>query len=238
MRGARRAAGRQPREAARSVPRVALAVLILLSVGVAGCATPGTSPGGTGTPVTPANGSPRGSARDVSLDGAGLPTLAPDEVRNRVPPRVRLPGLGIDLPVVAPPRNPDHFPACNVAEYLPGLSRPGHPGATFIYAHARPGMFLPILDAARSNRGHSLLGIRVDVFTSDDRRFTYEITDVRRHVRSLDFAYRISAEQLILQTSEGPVGTPGKTVVIAVPRSEEPATADDARPEAHPVTCE
>lgn len=82
-----------------------------------------------------------------------------------------------------------------------------------------------------------MVGIRVDVFTSDDRRFTYEVTEVRRHVISLDEAYRVTAEQLILQTSEGPHGTPGKTMLVARPLDEAAAQPDEAHPEANPVRC-
>jgi hypothetical protein len=156
---------------------------------------------------------------------------------NRVPTRVRVPQLRIDLPIVAPPPEPDHFPWCNVAEYVPAMSRPGRPGTTFLYAHARAGMFLPILEASRLRSGRSMIGARVEVYTSDDRLFTYDVTEVRRHVVSLEFAYRATAEQLILQTSEGPRGTPGKTMLIAAPRDEQRASRTDATPDAHPVSC-
>ena len=97
---------------------------------------------------------PRGS-----LPHAALPTLLPETVLNRVPTRLRIRALGIDLPVVAPPTGPDHFPYCNVAEFLPTLSRPGRPGATYVYAHARAGMFLQLLERSRTNHGRSLLGL-------------------------------------------------------------------------------
>jgi hypothetical protein len=161
----------------------------------------------------------------------------PESVLNRVPTRVRVPDLHIDLPVVKPPPDPDHFPFCNVAEYLPSMSRPGRPGTTYLYAHAREGMFLPILEASRIADGRSMLGMRVDVYTSDGRRFDYEVSEVRRHVVSLDFAFRATSEQLILQTSEGPRGTPEKTTVIAAPRDERPATSGEALPTADPVRC-
>jgi hypothetical protein len=172
-----------------------------------------------------------------TMADAGLPTLVPESVLNRVPTRVRVPDLRIDLPVIAPPQDPEHFPFCDVAEYLPSMSRPGRPGTTYLYAHAREGMFLPILEASRIAGGRSMLGMRVDVFTSDGRRFTYEVSEVRRHVVSLEFAFRATTEQLILQTSEGPRGTPEKVTVIAVPREERPATSAEALPDADPVNC-
>jgi hypothetical protein len=181
------------------------------------------------------NASPGVPARTGAID---LPTLLPEAVRNRVPTRVRIPDLAIDLPVIVPPSDPGHYPYCNVAEFLPTMSRPGRPGTTFIYAHARRGMFLPILEASRVRDGRSMLGISIDVYTDDDRRFTYEVAEVRRHVTSLESAYLETAPQLILQTSEGPHGTPGKTMLVATPTGETAADPDDSHPTAAPIACD
>ena len=183
-------------------------------------------------------GSPTPTAgEDVGLSGAGLPTLIPDAIRFRVPTRVRIRELGIDLAVVEPPDAPRHFPFCGVAEYLPSMSRPGRPGTTFVYAHARSGMFLRILEASRVNEGRSLLGLTVEVFTSDDRRFTYRVTDVRRHVVSLESLFLATTEQLVLQTSEGPRGTIPKVMLVAAPEGERAADPAAAHPTAKPVRC-
>jgi hypothetical protein len=227
----------QGRQALRAVACLAFAAL--LGVTASGCDAAAESRPGVGTPATASvpPSRPAGTG-DPTLEGAGLPTLAPPAVMSRVPTRIRVPKLGIDLAVVQPADASGRFPACDVAEFLPTLSRPGRPGPTFIYAHARPGMFLPILDAALVDRGRDLIGLVVHVFTNDEIRFSYEITEVRRHVESLDFAYRTASEQLILQTSEGPVGTRGKTIAIAVPLGSEPAAPGEARPRAVPVRCD
>ena len=214
----------------------ALAVLI-------GCSARAVSrgPGEPGPTVAPASASPSrttAAATDVTLDGAGLPTLLPDAISQRVPTRVVVRELGIDLPVVRPPPDPNHYPYCNAAEFLPTLSVPGRPGPTFLYAHARAGMFLPILEASRIADGRAMIGDRVEVYTSDDRVFEYTVTTVQRHVTSLDAAYRDIAEQLILQTSEGPHGTIPKTMVIAAPNGDEPADHADAHPRTHVVRCD
>jgi hypothetical protein len=214
-----------------------LAGLAIAALAVAACASVGAGDQSTGPSATAAPRPSEGLPESPSSSDTVLPTLLPDSVLDRVPTRVRVPALGIDLPVVSPPSGAHHFPYCNVAEYLPRMSRPGRPGTTFLYAHARPGMFLPILEASHLNGGRSLVGLRVDVFASDDRRFTYEVVDVLRHVVSLDFAYRETAEQLILQTSEGPSGTAGKTMLIALPRGEAVAGPAEARPTADPVPC-
>ena len=212
----------------------ALAVALLCSSAVAPSRT-STSPtvaSQTDASDAPPSG-PLASSRVVTV----LPTLVPDSVLNRTPTRVVVPRFEIDLPVIEPPPDPDHFPYCNVAEYLPTMSRPGRPGTTYLYAHARSGMFLPILEAAEKGGRRSMVGMRVEVYTSDDRLFTYLVTEVVRHVESLDLAFRATSEQLILQTSEGPVGTPGKTVLIARPDGERAASTVEAQPSARPVRC-
>jgi hypothetical protein len=171
-----------------------------------------------------------------------LPTLAPSAslapssgpVVARVASRVVVPALRIDLPVVRPPNDPDHFPYCAVAEYLPQLSQPGFPGTTYLYAHAREGMFLPLLRTADAK----MLGMLVQVYTSDNLVFLYEITRVLRNQASLDIAFEATDEQLMLQTSEGPRGTIGKTMIIARPLSVGPADPKAAHPTAKPVACQ
>ena len=96
--------------------------------------------------------------------------------------RVVIPALGIDLPVVTSPPN-EHFPLCNVAEYLVlgrALAYPGLPQATYLYAHARTGMFLPLLTQSQVNNGAAMIGMWVEVYTDDNQRHVYEISQVIR----------------------------------------------------------
>jgi hypothetical protein len=95
--------------------------------------------------------------------------------------------LGIDLPIVKPPSNTS-YPLCNVAEYIQELGQPGQGRATYLYGHARTGMFLPILDASKVDDGAAMIGMLVEVYTSDDQLFLYEIVEVRRHQTTLDDA--------------------------------------------------
>lgn len=177
-----------------------------------------------------------------------LPTPAPSAppspssgpVVARVATRVVVPALRIDLPVVRPPNDPDHFPYCNVAEYIPDLSQPGFPGTTYLYAHAREGMFLPLLLQSRIDNGSAMLGMLVQVYTSDNQVFLYEITRVLRHQSEV---YNEPEEQLVLQTSEGPrKGLPGYTglltMVVARPLSVGPADPAAANPTPKPVACQ
>jgi len=149
-----------------------------------------------------------------------------------------VPALGIDLPVILQPGSADSFPPCNVAMYIKQLHQPGQAGATYLYAHARTGMFLPILTASQTNNGRAMIGMLVEVYTSDSLEFLYEIVAVRRHITDLDSAFATTDETLWLQTSEGPRGTVQKVQVIAKPLSSSPADPGAAHPRPNPVFCQ
>lgn len=165
------------------------------------------------------------------------PSTSPTPPADRVATRVRIAALDIDLPIVKPAGGADAYPWCDVAMYIQELGQPGQGRAIYLYAHARAGMFLPILDASLAQNGKSMLGMVVELWSSDDQRFLYEITEVRRHQLDLDDALNADGEGLWLQTSEGPRGTPGKTQVIAQPISQEAADPADAHPVPKPVDC-
>ncbi len=209
--------------------------IALLAVGLLSYQLPGeasaVSP--TSTPATPAATNP-GLLPIPSLSPSGSAAPGASPAAPRVATRVAVPALQVDLPVVRPPDDPNHFPFCNVAEYLPQLSQPGNPGTTYLYAHARTGMFLPLLETA----DRKMLGMLVQVYTDDDQVFIYEITRVLRNQKSLDVAFASDEELLMLQTSEGPRGTLGKTIVVARPVSSGPADPKAAHPTPKPVVCE
>jgi len=165
-----------------------------------------------------------------------LPTASPSAPADRVATRVRIAALGIDLPVVKPAADPNAYPLCNVASYLQALGQPGQGRTTYLYAHARTGMFLPLLEASLVEDGKSLLGMVVEVWTSDNQRFLYDISEVRRHVPYDTLLTDSKTEQLWLQTSEGRGHQP-KLQVIAEPLSQEAADPADAHPVARPVVC-
>lgn len=165
--------------------------------------------------------------------GSGPPaTSTPSADPDRVATRVRVAALDIDMPVM---KGPPGYPPCDVAMWLEadGLYQPGQGRATYIYAHARTGMFLPLLETPERRQR----GMVVEVWTSDDWKFLYEIVDVRRNQTTLDDALAADGEELWLQTSEGPRGTIGKTQVIAEPLSAERADPAEAHPEPEPVPC-
>ena len=199
-----------------------------------------------GTPVAP-TGSP---SPEPSIAVAPTPTplitlppigtvpptpseAAPTPPPDRVATRVRVADLDIDLAVV---RGNSGYPYCNVAMYLPALSQPGFGQATYLYAHAREGMFLPLL----RTKGRDQRGLVVDVWTSDDWLFQYRITEVRRDQDVQDGLADPAAattEQLWLQTSQGPNRSFGYTQVLAEPIGSRPANHATANPRARPVVC-
>jgi len=164
-----------------------------------------------GTQAQPATPSPTPL---VSAAPSASPTLLPfptpeasasasaSSAAARVATRVVVPALRIDLAGGAPAER---------SQRLPVLQRGGvHPfaeaslarrGPRNLFAHALDGMFLPLLLQSRVDNGSAMLGMLVQVYTSDDRVFLYEITHVLRHQSEL---YTQPQEQLALQTSEGP----------------------------------
>lgn len=193
----------------------------------------GPGPSETPTIVTlPPTAEPRVTP-SPSVEPSATP--APTVPADRLATRVVVAALGIDLPVVKQP-DPE-YPACDVAMYHEALGQPGFGRATYLYAHAREGMFLPILTASTVDNGAAMLGMIVEVYTSDDQLFLYEITEVRRHQLDLDDAVAATTEQMWLQTSEGPKGTRPKTQVVARFLSTGPADHAAAHPVAKPVAC-
>jgi hypothetical protein len=158
--------------------------------------------------------------------------------------RIVIGAAGIDLPIISgdrpvPGQGPDMYPPCDVALYHTSFGQPGQGRTTYLYAHARVGMFLPLLSAAENDGGAELLGARVDVYTSDDRLHVYVITKVKRHATGFALVDDAApgAEQLILQTSEGPPGTVPKLQVLALPDRVEDATHQAAHPRPRPSAC-
>lgn len=194
------------------------------------------SPGGTPTPSS-AVASPTPLPRlSFVPTPSGSPGTSASPGATGIVSRVVVPALGIDLPIVKPPPN-ETFPYCDVAEYLTALHQPGQAGTTYIYAHARVGMFLPILTASKIDNGASMIGMLVQVFTNNDELHLYQITAVYRHQTDLHIAYAATTEQLMLQTSEGPRGTTGKVMVVATPIATVPADPAAANPTPHPLVC-
>jgi hypothetical protein len=226
--------------AAAGTEPVASGVVETLDPSVA-LASPSPSAVASPTPVASSTAAP--SATPLGTPPASIvpdPTKKPGRT---VATRVVVPALKIDLPVV---RGNDGYPLCNVAMYLftaksaskDAFGQPGEGRATYLYAHARDGMFGPIYELAIQKKNpRKMLGMVVQVYTSDNRLHLYEIREYRLHVTDLEGPLSAASEELWLQTSEGPKGTPGKTQLRAFPISVSDADPGDANPKPKPVAC-
>jgi hypothetical protein len=226
----------------RIVPALLTAIgVALLAGGLLSYTNPATAdplPTATATPIA-AVATPSPLITLPPIGSVAPPSPTASIPADRVVTRVRVAALKIDLPVIDQPNV--SYPACNVAMYYDDrrLGQPGEGRATYIYAHARTGMFLPILSQSKISGGKKMLGMVVEVWTSDDQRFLYVITAVKRHVpTSSAFVapFAVTTEQLWLQTSEG-VGPMPKLQVVAEFLSQEAAPHAEANPIPKPVNC-
>jgi hypothetical protein len=190
-----------------------------------GASTPSAAPAASATAAAPAGSSPT-----PVLDTTGTAT------------RIVVAALGIDLPVVTLPASGVHY--CGVALRWPyrGFVEPGQAGSVYALAHARAGMFLPLLAASLRNGGRSLLGLKVLLYTSADWVFTYDITKVRRHLPSAGVS-RLSAPmaardpELWMQTSEGATAASPLLQVAATLVAARPAGHAASHPTPRPTVC-
>jgi hypothetical protein len=156
--------------------------------------------------------------------------------------RVRVPkqgvmSAGIDMAVI---RGNDGYPLCNVAMYSGAYSQPREPSewASFIFAHARTGMFLPLLKEWQQNKGSQLIGKYIYVYTSDNKMHTYRITSLVTGLKT-QMAKITSAgvDKLWLQTSTGPNYTYPKLFVKSTWVSTVSVSYSAAHPTPHPRKC-
>jgi hypothetical protein len=183
------------------------------------------------------------ASQDPSVSPAASPETTPQPSGRETATRVVVPALGIDLPII---RGNDGYPYCNVAMYLSTskkadkdvFGQPGEGRATYLYSHARDGMFGPIYNnAIRDRTPNKMLGMVIQVYTNWNRLHLYEVRSVRLHITDLENAMTRPKEEIWLQTSEGPKGTPGKTQLLALPLITLPANHKAAHPAPHPVNC-
>ena len=169
---------------------------------VAPVAAPSALPTATPVASTPINSSP--------INSSPPPTVGP------IPDgyRIEVPRLGIDLPItegdiqrdVVVQQTPENF-----AFHFPGTAIPGTIGNSYIYAHARRGMFLSLWNAR--------LGDQVTVTTPAGAALKFVVTEVHPRVSPEDTSWIQPSpdERLTLQTSTGPNRGDPRFVVIAAP---------------------
>ena len=171
---------------------------------------------------------------DPTASPTPMPTPAP--LTHKVT-RIVLAKANVDLPVVEPRPN-EKFPYCDVAERLDYYTVPGNNWVTYLYAHARPGMFGGLLVASWKPDSY-LMGAKVLVYTSDDLVYTYEVTEIHRHQKYTSFAVAdsLTGEALVLQTCEDASGIGPKLIVVARPVKAGSASHSAAHPDANPRVC-
>ncbi len=221
----------------RAIQRMMLTGVLILT---ASCSTAAE---GSESPTSPA-----AQATPSSSTGGASPSVIPSPVSaipspEEVPSRIVVPALSIDLPVVSGdlevPGNAPDYPLCDVAQYLTTYRHPDRIGTTtWIYAHARPRMFLSLLEISEKDDGAALIGSKVEVYSTAGQRYTYRVTEVHRHAvdRSLALVSP-EARRLVLQTSEGPSGTVPKLQVAADFVKVTPSTTAKSMPSAAPRDC-
>jgi sortase (surface protein transpeptidase) len=186
--------------------------VLLLAVGIALVASGGLPRAGSVAPVAlpSATSVPTASLASASDSPTPVPTVGP------IPDgyRIRLPRLGIDLPIaegdverdVIVQQTPENF-----AFHFPGTAIPGTFGNSYIYAHARRGMFLSLWNAR--------VGDQVSIATPTGVELKFVVTAVYPRIPPEDTSWIQPAgdERLTLQTSTGPNREDPRFVVIAAP---------------------
>jgi sortase (surface protein transpeptidase) len=129
--------------------------------------------------------------------------------------RITIPRLGINLLIkegdVVRDTVDQHTPE-SYAFHLPGTWWPGEGGNTYLYAHARVGMFLSLWNVRPGDEVH--------VTAPGGQLFVYVVRDVFPRVSPNDVSstQATASERLTLQTSTGPNASDPRFVVFAFPR--------------------
>jgi sortase (surface protein transpeptidase) len=181
------------------------ALLLLTTVGHSPLAP---SPAALASPTVSAS-----TAVSSSPASTAVPTATP---LPPIPPgyRVQIPRLAIDLGILEGDIERDTVQLQtpeNYAFHLPGTGIPGAGLNSYLYAHARRGMFLSLWNAQ--------VGDIVWISTPDGRALRYVVAEVHPRVPPDDvvMATPSAPERLTLQTSTGPNPGDPRFVVIALP---------------------
>ncbi len=158
------------------------------------------------------------TAQPTAEPSREVPTAKPVTIAGS---RIAVPRLGIDLPLelgeVARDVPREGYAGAtpeNVAFVFPSSRLPGEGGNTYIYAHARVGMFLSLWGAK--------LGDEVVIYRPDDGgRRSYRVALIAPRVNPTDAHWLDpnGAERVTLQTSTGPNPSDPRFIVVAYPEA-------------------
>ena len=203
----------------RGAATIALGLALGLALSVVLVAPPATIPETTSSSdvvVLPSPIAP--TLRPTAAPSQELPTAKPATIAGS---RIAVPRLGIDLPLelgeIARDVPREGFAGAtpeNVAFVFPSSRLPGEGGNTYIYAHARTGMFLSLWGAK--------LGDEVVIYRPDDgARRSYRVALIAPRVNPADAHWLDpnGEERLTLQTSTGPNPGDPRFIVVAYPEA-------------------
>jgi len=160
-----------------------------------GAASPTATLGPTAAPARPA-----ASPSAAATAGTGL--------AGTVAVRIEVPRLGIDLPIVE--GDGVSAPETGVAHY-PGTAWPGAGSNTYLYAHAREGLFLSLWEAVEGDR------ILLTLADGGTACFEIDRIDPATAWNDLSVLLPTDHERLTLQTSTSYTPTAPRFLVVALP---------------------
>ncbi len=191
------------------IAAVLLGAALLLASAAPAPVAPATSAASFAVP------SPRAtaSAQANSSSATAVPSATP---LPPIPPgyRVQIPRLSIDLAILEGDIDRDTVALQtpeNYAFHLPGTAIPGTGANSYLYAHARRGMFLSLWNAQ--------VGDVVWISTPDGRALRYVVSEIHARVPPGDVSLATPSvpDRLTLQTSTGPNPGDPRFVVVAFP---------------------
>jgi sortase (surface protein transpeptidase) len=162
---------------------------------------------------------PPSPAASRSVPPTAIATVAASPSATPLPPiplgyRIQMPRLSIDLAIlegdverdVVQLKTPENF-----AFHLPGTGVPGSGMNSYIYAHARIGMFINLWNAR--------VGDEVFISTPDGRVMRYLVSEVHPRVPpdEVQWVAPTPPDRLTLQTSTGPNPSDARFIVVALP---------------------
>ena len=203
----------------RGIATIAIGVVLGLALSVVIVSPPATIPETTASSDVLVLPSPIAPTFQPTAEPSGaLPTAKPITIAGS---RIAVPRLGIDLPlelgeIVRDVPREGYAGATpeNVAFVFPSSRLPGEGGNTYIYAHARVGMFLSLWGAK--------LGDEVIIYRPDDGgRRSYRVALIAPRVNPTDARWLDpnGEERLTLQTSTGPNPGDPRFIVVAYPEA-------------------
>ncbi len=210
-----------------------VAVVVTAAPDATAAAAPTAAPNDTPEPTTTV--APSDTALPSPSAGptaSPQPTATPFKGR-AVATRIVIADLRIDLPIVkSPPAGA--YPYCNVAMYFgKPLGQPGESRATYIFAHARTGMFGPIYELTMVRRTpNKMVGMLVQVYTSDSKLHTYRIVRVLPHQLTLNRAVGREVGPAVAPDVRGAARDARQDAGAGQPRLRGASRPDGSAPEA------